>query len=86
MNKSREKVLFEIKLAGSREDWERARLLPALSVKEMEEPSYDTVREPTSPGLSHAIWGNRKVLCVTGFLKHHNFQECGHNSVTNHKE
>ena len=76
---------------------EWARLLPAalaLLVKEEEdhhaasaqEPRYEAAREPTNPGLSHAVWDNPKVMCVTGFLKLHHFHESGHNLLINHKE
>lgn len=49
-------------------------------------PADEAVREPTNLALSHAAWDNTQVMCVTGFLRNHHFQESGHNLVINHKE
>lgn len=52
----------------------------------VQEPADEAVREPTNLTLSHAAWDNPQVMCVTGVLRNHHFQESRHNLVINHKE
>ena len=92
------KVLFKTKLVGYREGWGEGQPPPywtgPFGRKRGRRDHAASVQEPScwgSEGLtnlapSHAVWDNPKVMCVTGFLRNHHFQESGHNLVISCKE